>query len=103
MDFAGVTQPYKIYFGHQLTWWRWRSGRRSSGRGRARGLHHVLHHLRVERGGDGGGLPAVREVILQATLDHVVVVQPAVGSHHARLLIIQNLMRNYIDHFDYEN
>ena len=79
----------------------------------------MLHHLRVERGGDGGGLQAgtgglannldgilgfsrrrtnlsaVREVILQATLDHVVVVQPAVGSHHARLLIVQNLERNY--------
>ena len=58
----------------------------------------MLHHLRVERGGDGGGLSAVREVILQATLDHVVVVQPAVGSHHARLLIVQNLKRHCLDY-----
>ena len=56
----------------------------------------MLHHLRVERGGDGGRLPAVSEVVLEAALDHVVVVEPAVGAHHVGLLVVQDLGRDSI-------
>ena len=59
----------------------------------------MLHHLGVERSGDGGGLSAVSEVILKAALDHVVVVQPAVGAHHVGLLVVQNLKEFHISSF----
>ena len=49
-----------------------------------------MHHLRVESGRDGGRLAAVSEVVLKATLNHVVVVEPAVGPHHRGLLLAKH-------------
>ena len=42
-------------------------------------------HVRVV--GEAGGVSSVGQAVLEPGLDHVVVVQPAVGLHHHRLLL----------------